>query len=228
MDVFLVPVSATDYALYCEAEALPEPDDQTARPTLWARAVRVFRRVLAEGEEEERRKSTDAPPPDRGRLRRWIARRLASAVAEQRLLWRLRHESEAGLVHPDDVSAADAIALTHAEMARDYTRHVRWCVIDSLLAIAAIPVALVPGPNVLGYYFLFRAVGHLFSARGARHGRKDVTWHPRGTPHLTELRAVLGAPPPQRARDLIRIAELLGLERLTYFINRTARYTRGS
>jgi hypothetical protein len=45
---------------------------------------------------------------------------------------------------------------------------------------------------------------------------------------LTQLRAVLDAPGPQRARDLIRIAQLLGLERLTYFINRTARYTRGS
>jgi hypothetical protein len=222
MDVFLVPVGEREYALYCEAESAPEPQTSTAHLTLWARGVRVFRRMLAEGEAEQRR-DPEQPLPPRGRVRRWVAKRLASAVAEQRLLWHLRHESDAGLVRPDDVSEADAVALARAELSRDYARHLRWCVIDSLIATASIPVALIPGPNVLGYYFLFRAVGHLFSVRGARHGIKGVTWRSRASPQLTRLRAMLGMRPHERKKELETIAQALGLDRLPHFFNRASR-----
>jgi hypothetical protein len=227
MDVFLVPVGATQYALYCESEAAPEPEDTGQPRTLWARAVAVFRRALAEGE-AERARDPGEPPVERSRVRRWMTMRLASAVAEQRLLWHLRHESEAVLAHPDDIRDADAVAFAHAGLALDYTRHLRWCIIDALLAIACIPIALIPGPNVLGYYFLARAIGHLFSVRGARHGLKDVTWRGRPAPELTRLRSVLGKPANERVAELETIAQALGLERLPQFFNRATGYTRGS
>jgi hypothetical protein len=227
MDVFLVPVGAAQYALYCESPAAAEPEEAGQPQTLWARAVRVFRRMLAEGE-AERARDPGEPPVERGRVRRWIAMRLASAVAEQRLLWHLRHESQASLVYPDDLGDADAVAIAQAHLSLDYVRHLRWCIIDTLLAIACIPIALIPGPNVLGYYFLFRAVGHLFSVRGARHGLKGVTWRGRSTPYLTRLRTVLGQPANERVMELDTIARALGVDRLPQFFNRATGYTRRS
>ena len=61
-----------------------------AASTLWGRAVASFRRAIDEGEAEAhgaRRVRDDA-----SRLRALITRKLAEAVAEQRLLWHLRQE----------------------------------------------------------------------------------------------------------------------------------------
>ncbi len=223
MDAFLIPVGDSEYELYCEADPDTAEEDETlGPPTLWQRAVRIFKRMLAEGEAERRRGATE-PPPERSRLRRWVARHLASAVAEQRLLWYLRKESDAALVHADDLSAPDAIRHASKLLSHDASRHFKWCVIDTLLAIASIPVALVPGPNVLGYYFLFRAVGHFFSVRGARHGITGVTWHGRPSPSLTALRAALREPAAERSRRIDAIADALGLERLAAFIEDAAK-----
>ena len=35
---------------------------------------------------------------------------------------------------------------------------------------------LVPGPNVISWYFAFRAVGHFFAFRGAKKGLSSVVW----------------------------------------------------
>jgi len=182
MDVFLVPVGADRYELYAEADAPLPPDRTPARRTLWSRAVESFHRALAEGQahaEAERAGAAGGAPPPHGRLRRAITTRLANAVAEQRLLWHLRDAATAGLVYPDALTAARALDLTRALLAADLVRHRRWCAIDGVIALLTVPVALLPGPNVLGYYFVFRAVGHLFAWRGARHGLHDVTWQCR-------------------------------------------------
>jgi hypothetical protein len=221
MDVFLLPIAGNRYVLYCEAAPVDPADAETGRRTLWSRAVNVFRRVLAEGEAERHRSPSD-PVPERSRIRRWLATRLADAVAEQRLLWYLRKESDAALVHPDDMNDDRAVELTRAQLGHDMVHHMRWCIIDSLIAIACIPVALLPGPNVLGYYFLFRAVGHLYSLRGARHALKDMAWRCRPTPHLTALRRALTHARAQREQEIEAVARALGLDRLAAFINRAA------
>jgi hypothetical protein len=221
MDAFLVPISADHHVLYCESAPFDPSDADTNPKTLWSRAVAVFRRMLAEGEEERYRPASE-PAVKRGRMRRWITTRLAEAVAEQRLLWYLRKESSAGLVHPDDLPAERAMELTRAQLSRDFSRHLRWCAIDALLAIACIPIAIVPGPNVVGYYFLFRAIGHLYSLRGARHGLRDVSWQCRPTPHLTRLRQALGRSSPDRETQIQAAADALGLDRLALFVRRAA------
>jgi hypothetical protein len=222
MDVFLVPVGAARHALYCEAAAPLAVSEADGRRTLRTRAVDTFRRALAEGEADGARDGA-AVTPSRSRFRRAITTRLAEAVAEQRLLWYLRHETTSGLVHPDDMTGARALDVTRASLAADQTKHLRWCVIDTVLAIASIPVALLPGPNFVGYYFVFRAVGHLYSWRGARHGLRGVTWQCRPTPHLTALRAALAAGGVDRERQVEAIAAALGLDRLAAFVEHTAR-----
>jgi hypothetical protein len=232
MDVFLVPVAPARFSeapvvLYCEPPpdpVTPEPGAGEPRPSLFARMVAGFKQALAEGEAEQRRQERGDPPSTHGsRISRLVKRKLAEAVAEQRLLWHLRHVTAARLIHADTMTSERAIALATAEFTKDFSKHRLWCVIDTAIAIVSILLALVPGPNLLGYYFVFRAVGHLFSLRGARKGREASLWTAVPSPPLSELQEALNLPGPERDTRVDAIGATLGLERLTYFVRRMAR-----
>ena len=111
------------------------------------------------------------------RTRARVLAKVADAVAEQRLLWHLRHLDAAHLYHPSDMTGERALAIMRASMVRDRDRHFRWLVIDTLLMLVlGVGLFFVPGPNVIGYYFAFRVVGHYLSWKGAQAGarRRDL------------------------------------------------------
>jgi hypothetical protein len=91
-----------------------------------------------------------------------------------------------------------------------------------LLAAASAPIALIPGPNFLAYYFIFRSVGHYFSMIGAAHGLGLVQWTPVGSPLLTELRAALPMAPDVRSKRVAEISQALGLDDLERFVEHVA------
>ena len=97
---------------------------------------------------------------------RWIAER----IAEQRLLWHLRKVDAATLHTSRDLPAEQAEAIMRASMKWDADHHRNRLILHTLALIAAVPVAIVPGPNVLGYLFTFTVVGHFLAWRGAVRG----------------------------------------------------------
>ena len=108
-----------------------------------------------------------------------------------------------------------------ASMVRDRDRHFRWLVIDTLLMLVlGVGLFFVPGPNVIGYYFAFRVVGHYLSRKGAKQGLDVVTWTTAPCDPLSELRDALRLAPPQRDDRIDAIAERLHLPRLALFVNR--------
>jgi|SRR5690606_1547487 len=219
MKVFLVPASATRYALYCEARLSPD-DGTEPEDTFFGRLRARFRRAVDEGEAAER---DGADAQGQGRLRRLITRKLAEAVAEQRLLWRIRQEQAARLVHPDRLPGDRALAFAREEFERDHGRHRRWMLIDALIAAITGPLLFfVPGPNLVSWYFTFRAVGHYFSMRGASSALSRVQWTVEPTPHLTAIADALSQPRDVRAARIAAAAEALGLERLAPFVERVA------
>ena len=224
MDVFLVPAGPDGHELYCEI-ATAAPDGEHAPTSLWGRAVGVFRRALAEGEAARARgadRTVDADDAERSWLRRTVTRKLAEAVAEQRLLWHLRRETAVNLVHPDDTTEAAALELMRGLVSQDRDKHRRWCVIDAVLTVASAPLALVPGPNFLAYYFIFRSVGHFLSMQGAQQGLSRVTWTPVPSPHLTAVRSALRLEKDARVQRIDEIAAALGLDRLGPFVEDVA------
>ena len=72
-----------------------------------------------------------------------------------------------------------------------------------MLLVVSGMLALVPGPNVLAYFFAFRVVGHWLSMRGARQGLHRARWVGRACPILTRLRGA-GGPADGRARGAIQ------------------------
>jgi len=225
MDVFLVPCGPDRYTPYCEKALDPEPELAQTTPGWWQRQLRRFRDAVeaAEADDGDTPGSADAASGARGGVGRWIMRRIAEAVAEQRLLWTLRQETTAVLHHPDDVPPDRALTLLREELAADYGKHRRWCVIDALLVALFGPLFFfVPGPNLVSWYFAFRAVGHWLALRGARQGLDRVAWTAAASADLRDIRRALELPADERRDVVERVSGALGLSRLTRFVDRVS------
>jgi hypothetical protein len=220
MNVFLIPVGSDRYELYCEMpedEAFGEPSDH--KGGLFSRAVARVRRWIQSLE----RRQYEPLEPSRGLWQRIVARfgrLIAEAIAEQRLLWHLRNRTAATVVHPDDVPASAVLPIVRAHIQKDYEKHRFWLVIDLLLLAASALLTLLPGPNLIAYYFAFRVVGHFLSIRGARQALARIDWSLESSADLAELRRLLAEDSATRQSRLQAVASSLGLEHLPRFFDR--------
>jgi hypothetical protein len=226
MDVFLVPVAPDRYELYCEEPDEPEAPaaEGAPAPGFFRRLALRFREQLAEAERARRHgpQPGDARPSFLGRAKARTMRWVAESVAEQRLLWQLRGKDAVLLVYPDDVTEAQARQLLRRSLQRDWERHRFWLIVDGFGVVGSAFLILLPGPNFLGYYFLFRIVGHFFSLRGARQGLVRVTWTVAASAPLSALRTMIDEAPDARADRVRDVASTLKLEHLASFFQRTA------
>jgi len=222
MDVYVIPVGQDRYELYCEPSVDPaSPADGEPAGGLLGRLRRQFSEMIRAAEDRQR----DAQPASRSwparlqeRALGWVAQR----IAEQRLLWNLRRHTAAAAVHPQDMTFDQVMTLIRRTLRRDYERHRRWLAIDTVGLIASGPVALIPGPNMLAYFFAFRVFGHWLSMRGATQGLRRVVWSGRPCPPLTELRGLASLEPSAREARIRDIADRLRLQHLTTFFARVA------
>lgn len=217
-----MPIGPDRYELYCEVAVAPDTSIDEA-PGLLSRLRRGFSEMLRAAEERQHRHDHAAGQATKGwigraqeRIMGWVAER----VAEQRLLWHLRGESAATALHPDDMTFEQVQTLIRRMLQRDYDRHKRWLAVDLLGFVASGLFFLVPGPNLIAYYFAFRVVGHWLSMRGASQGLHHVLWSGRACPPLTELRRVAGMPPGEREQQVHDIAARLRLHRFSTFFER--------
>ena len=224
MDVYVIPVAPNRYELYCEDSGAADDVVGVEPPKgRFAQMYANFREALARVEEERlsgEKRANDGPRTWTDRMKDralcWIAER----IAEQRLLWRLRNESELMLHYPDDMQADEAVAASRRELQGEADRHTKWLVVDSLLFVGSGVFFFVPGPNLIAYYFGFRLVGHYLSRRGARHGLEEVTWQSCASPQLSRLRRVLALEPHEREREVHEVASALQLPHLAKFFER--------
>jgi hypothetical protein len=223
MTVYLVPVGPRRYQLY--VEVTPGADEPASVPagTGWfARQVQKFRATLAEAEHERLRRESGESAAATGLWRTLLAK-IAETIAEQRLLWHLRHQTHVTVEYPDDLGAEAALAEVRAEFARDVAKHRRWFIIDGLIVAVTGPLLFFfPGPNVVSWYFTIRAIGHLFSWRGASKGLTAVRWETAASPQLSRVRAALLLPVHERRLQLVAIGAELGLGHLAGFVDRVS------
>lgn len=230
MDVFVIPIGSERYELYCEqpadADEAPEPE-----PTgVMGRLRQKFNNMVRVAQERQRR-GTLPEHQAKGWLGRahdhamaWVVER----IAEQRLLWNLRNQTTAVAAYPQDMTFDQVLALIHRTLQRDYDRHRKWMIVDGVAFVATFILLgplflLIPGvANLPAAYFGFRAIGHLFSMRGAAQGLHRVQWTGRPCPPLTELRDVIVLEAPVRSQRLRDIAARLRLQHLSAFFERVA------
>jgi Mitochondrial K+-H+ exchange-related len=230
MDVFVIPVGADQYVLYYEQPVEPEPEDEPAPTGMFARLQRRFGELLRAAEEHRHERTDQAGTSQswtgriQDRMMSWIAKR----VAEQRLLWNLRKQEHVVAVHPGDTTFSAVTPHIHQALQRDYERHRNWLIIDTIGLVVSGLLAIVPGPNLLAYYFLFRVGGHWLSMRGATQGRRRVEWEGRPCEPLDGLRDALRLPRRERHARVQQIASTLHLRHLPTFFERvTAKATTG-
>jgi hypothetical protein len=225
LDVYVIPFPRDRFELFCERQSDEEADEAApaAQSGWWGRLTERFGVMLRAAEDREANPDRAAEEAQsgwlahmQGYLLSWVAER----VAEQRLLWRLRGKVEVVTSHPDDVSFDVILPIAHAILQKDYDRHLRWLIVDAVLLVISGILALVPGPNVLAYYFAFRVVGHWLSMRGASNGLRKAKWVGRACPILTRLRGVADLPTGARAARIQEVSSQLGLDRLPRFVER--------
>lgn len=220
--VYLVPIGSGAFDLYNEVVEDADRELPYDGPEgFWRRRARR----LHEGWQEISRAASATRGVEAGRfarLRNWLVRRIAESIAEQRTLWSLRSLTSASLVYPSDLSATSAAATRDRLLAHARSHHGLWLAMNVVgVAVTAILV-LLPGPNLIGYYFAFRVVGHYLCWRGARQALERVSWQPIAEPALAELGALVRLPREERAERVSAIASRLGLRRLEAFFDRVA------
>jgi len=220
MDVYVIPIGRDQYELYCEPAADSESDEEPSTGLLGR--LRLWFSMMLRAAEDEQRDAKPEPTSWLGRVQRRLLGWVAQRIAEQRLLWNLRRHTSASALHPQDMSFDEVLALIRRKLRSDFERHRLWLVIDAVGLIASGPIALVPGPNVLAYYFAFRVVGHMLSMRGATQGLSRVSWSGRPCPPLTELRDLAALEPSVREARIRDIEQRLHLQHLTTFFARVA------
>ena len=224
MDVFLVPSRGTSYELYCESTE----DDASGS----SRVGRVFRRVremLAtdRGGDEPRRSESGSVISASSwidRIRGGAGHRLSEWLAEQRLLWRLRHPSTVTLVFPNDIDAERALSIALVTLRRDRDHHRVWMVVDGLATAVFGPLFFfVPGPNLVSWYFAAKTAGHWLAHQGAARGVGQVRWSARPSGALASVRDALARPPAERHHRLGELATELQLDHPAVFVQRVSR-----
>jgi len=225
MDVFVIPTGRDRYELYSEVSGDAEFAKEVPAVGVLGRIRKYFVVTLREVEDrQQRRGGTGAAGEGGGREPRvgflysiqnrilgWAGRRLA----EERLLWSLRRQTSVVAVHPQDMTFEQALPQIHRALRRDGDRHRVWFVVHFLGFVASGPLAIVPGPNLVAYFFAFRMVGHWLSMRGATQGLRRISWTGRPCAELTDLREVPTLAPPARDARISDVAARLRLSHLT-------------
>lgn len=224
MQVFLIPLGTARYEPYTEVGDTPAPVDEAGvQPRgIFRRFWQRFTEMLQAAERAQRADDvSDGKRSLGGRISDKILAWVAERVAEQRLLWQLRKHDAATLVHPSNLTGEQAKAILFDLLKKEVDRHRRWLVVDGLLTLITGPLLFfVPGPNIVAYYFAFRAVGHFLSDRGARQGLSRVTWSTRPSEHLLELAGLAVLEPPVREARINAVATELKLPHLPVFLER--------
>jgi hypothetical protein len=192
-----------------------------------------------DGRDEEATPSVSARPGMAGWFRR-TTRRMKSAVKhpksrlarklkqfwdwlqsrmypDESLLAALRSARTIELHHPESLSSDEALGLWEAYLRRRFRRHFLWLLFDLFFSPLSILLTPLPGPNVIGYWFAYRAVHHLLILLGIRRAlRGRVETIPRP---IADLDATGG---PGDKEWLTRTAAQYELKGLHDFVARMA------
>ena len=226
MDVYLVAVGPDRYECYYEAAEQEETEEPVEGQGFFARMRARFNEQLKEAEAARHQKAIEEPKSFLGRMKKRSMRWIAERIAEQRLLWHLRKVEAATLYTSADLPAAEADKIMRSNLKWDADHHRNRLILHTLALIAAVPVALVPGPNVLGYLFTFTVVGHFLAWRGAVKGLHQITWTITPCPPLTDLQRAFTLDAATRHKTISDVARRLHMPKMARFVEQMTASTQ--
>ncbi|HUQ31509.1 MAG TPA: hypothetical protein VM095_05280 [Pyrinomonadaceae bacterium] len=148
------------------------------------------------------------------RVWEWLQKRIPP---DEPVLRALRGVQAVKLYHSPTLTAEETRRLWTVYLKSRQGRHMFWFVINLLVSPLTLVLAPLPGPNVIGYWFVYRSVCHLLARLGARNARSEqVTTAFQSTGSLS---GSFGAKDEER---IAALSSSFGLPGLDDFIKRTA------
>lgn len=208
MKIYLLPLGDEEFLFYSEGpEVMGEAEVSAPRGGVRGWAERKYQGLRAVLNESERGVGL--------RMRRaweWLQKRTAP---DEPLLRALRGAKEIKLIYP--LSLERDAAQEHWEdyLASRNRRHTLWLVLNVLVSPLTLLFAPVPGPNVIGYWFVYRAVCHLLARLGIRRARSGEV-----TTELVASGALDGAFAVADNERIARLEASFGLSGLGAYLQR--------
>jgi hypothetical protein len=169
--VFLLPFDGTQSFFYADGDNDAAPP--STRPGLRGWFERTMHHL----------KSSLKHP--KGRLARklrqawdWMQQRMHP---DEPLLAALRTAPAIEVYYRASMPGDEVRALWYGYLGRRWRRHLPWLLFNALLSPLSVLLTPLPGPNVIGYWFAYRAIHHLLIVLGIRRalsGRVETTFHP--------------------------------------------------
>lgn len=135
---------------------------------------------------------------------------------DESMLVRLRSTRRIDLFHPASRTGSDVIALWQAYLACRFRHHLVCLSYNALIApLALLILWTLPGPNIIGYWFAYRAVHHWLVIRGIRLVKQEAI------PTHVHVEAKLEVPVHRDAEGQARHDALHGnLHRLSDYLSK--------
>jgi len=183
--IYLLLIDQEQFLFYSdESEAAQEPQDgvdsvRNAQPGL---AGWLYTKL-----EKLKRRWHDAESGLTHWLRRCWEWLHSWSHPDEWMLSQLRSAKMIELHHPASRSDDEVLTIWRDYVTQQQTRHLVWLTINGVVAPFTVLFAVLPGPNVIGYWFLYRAIHHLLVVWGTvrvRSGGIPTELHPRDALNL--------------------------------------------
>jgi hypothetical protein len=103
---------------------------------------------------------------------------------DESMLVRLRSTRRIDLYHPASRSTETVTTIWHDYLSRSWRRHIASLGFNAAIAPLAFLLFVLPGPNVIGFWFAYRVVHHWLIIRGIRRvrsGQVPTFYHAEST-----------------------------------------------
>ena len=148
------------------------------------------------------------------RIWEWLQKRIPP---DEPMLRSLRGVRAVVLHHPLTFTEEETRSLWAVYLKSRQGRHMFWFVINALGSPLTLLLAPLPGPNVIGYWFVYRAVCHLLARLGARNARSE-----QFSAEFLSSAALDGAFSAADDERIVSLSSRFGLNGLDDFVKRTA------
>lgn len=170
VNVYLLLVNDEEFFFYSDDSEVDESDlaDRVASSGIW---TRLTERWL--GLQKNFRAAEAGVVGSVRRVWNWLHSRVRP---DEAMLARLRSTRRVDLHHPssNDPSSVETIWRTY--LRQRYWRHLLHALVNGAIALPTILCLwFLPGPNVIGYWFVYRTIHHLMTVRGISKVQKGFT-----------------------------------------------------